>query len=231
MLDWRNNDGTLAVATHGRGVFTTTGTWPLPVELSSFTAKVLRNGGVQLNWRTETEANNFGFEVERKISSKQSTAGNWEKIGFVEGHGTTNSPKNYSFTDKGISYGVYSYRLKQIDSDGTYKYSKEIEIDVSEIPNYFILAQNYPNPFSARGGSAFGGNPSTTIKYVLPKNERVKIEVFNAIGQRVAKLLDKQVSSGNHEIQFDAQDLPSGLYTYRITAGQFQAVKKMLLLK
>ncbi len=100
-----------------------------------------------------------------------------------------------------------------------------------QIPSVFILNQNYPNPFSARGGSAFGGNPSTIIKFALPRKEEVRIEVFNLLGQKVAVLINKTMSAGYHEVEFNAQDLPSGLYVYLIEAGQYQAVKKMLLLR
>ena len=120
---------------------------PLPVELTSFTA-ITKGRGVELAWKTATEANNFGFEVERN------TMNNWEKIGFVEGNGTTNAPKEYSFSEKNIPSGKYSYRLKQIDRDGKFSYSNVVEVSVAEVKQ-FGLEQNYPNPF----------NPVTMINY------------------------------------------------------------------
>ena len=85
---------------------------PLPVELSSFTANVIGKS-VKLSWQTETEVNNYGFEIERSIAK-----GNWEKIGFVNGSGNSNSQKNYTFEDKNLIVGKYHYRLKQLDNDG-----------------------------------------------------------------------------------------------------------------
>jgi hypothetical protein len=90
-----------------------------------------------------------------------------------------------------------------------------------ELPATFSLAQNYPNPF----------NPSTIIKYILPKAEKVEIEVFNLLGQNVKTLLNKRISEGVHEVEFDAKGLPSGVYIYRLKAGDFQNIKKMLYLK
>jgi len=224
MFDWRDNDGTLAVATHGRGIFTTQITTPLPVELSSFTAKVLINGGVQLDWRTETEVNNYGFEVERHVGSKQSAAGDWEKISFVEGHGNSNSPKKYSFIDDKVTSGKYTYRLKQIDNDGTFEYSKIIEIDV-DAPLEFALSQNYPNPF----------NPSTKIRYQIPQESEVIIKLYDILGAEVITLINEKKEPGVYEIDFNAQStaggLPSGIYIYRIVADGFVETKKMVLLR
>jgi len=227
MLDWRDNDGSLTVATHGRGIFTTPILTALPVELSLFTAKILRGGGVRLDWRTETEINNFGFEVERRVSSEQSTLGNWAKIGFVEGHGNSNSPKDYSFTDEGISYGVYAYRLKQIDNDGTYEYSEEIEIDAGEIPNDFVLEQNYPNSF----------NPSTTIKYSIANPGKVELIIYNSLGERVEQLVNQLQESGVYTLKWKAAQYSSGVYYNSIRVEEissgvvFKDARKMLLLK
>ncbi len=168
--------------THGRGVWETT--TALPVELSSFIAKVLKSGGVKLDWRTETEVSNYGFEIERASSSPASAPDGttpvqgWKKIGFVEGNGNTNSPKDYTFTDLNTQYGNYAYRLKQIDTDGQYEYSNIIEIDAGNIPDGFVLEQNYPNPF----------NPSTTIKFALAETQTAKLIVYDVLGNEVANL-------------------------------------------
>ncbi len=134
---------------------------PLPVELISFDG-FNTNEGVLLEWQTATEVNNYGFDVERRSSSLIE----WDKIGFVQGHGTTNSPKNYEFTDSELlNSESVDYRLKQIDNDGKFTYSKVITVDLSTITNLkdevvyaFALEQNYPNPF----------NPTTTIKFTVP---------------------------------------------------------------
>ena len=145
----------------------------VPVELSSFSASII-GSSIKLNWRTETEVNNYGFEIERKVGSPQSTVGNYEKIGFVNGNGNSNSPKNYSFIDDKVTAGKYSYRLKQIDNDGQFEYSKVIAVDFGA-PKKFELSQNYPNPF----------NPITTIRFNLPEAGNVKLTLFNVLGQEL----------------------------------------------
>jgi len=198
---------------------------PLPVELTSFTSKYL-NDKIQLNWVTKTEVNNYGFNVERRINDSE-----WNSIGFVAGHGNSNSPKEYSYSDKDLFAGgsLFQYRLKQVDTDGTFEYSDVVEVDV--MPTQFELSQNYPNPF----------NPSTTIRFSLPHASQIKIELFNIIGEQVATLADGMYESGFHKIEFSAKggsasggnayDLPSGAYIYRLTSESFVQTKKMLLLK
>lgn len=191
----------------------------LPVELSSFSA-VIVNSGIKLNWRTETEVNNYGFEVERQVGSRQSAVGNWEMIGFVEGHGNSNSPKEYSFIDDNVLSGKYAYRLKQIDNDGTYEFSKVIEIDV-DAPLGYELSQNYPNPF----------NPATTIRYSLPETGKVKLAIYDVLGQEVKTLVDEIKEAGVHTISFNASNLNSGIYFYKLEADNFVNIKKMSLIK
>jgi len=187
---------------------------PLPVELTSFTATVKSNA-VNLKWETETEVDNYGFDVERCVSNYE-----WEKIGFVEGHGNSNSPKFYSFIDKNPMGGCkFQYRLKQIDTDGKYEYSDVVEVEI--VPMEFALYQNYPNPF----------NPSTTIRYSLPNTSSVEIFVFNTIGEMIEREIVENQETGNYEWIFVGNDLSSGTYFYKLQAGSFVETKKMLLLK
>ena len=194
---------------------------PLPVELSFFSAKVSENG-VVLDWKTETEVNNYGFEVERE--KKEVRSGTWEKIGFVEGNGNSNSPKEYNFIDENISAGSYSYRLKQIDNEGSFEYSDIVEITISS-PENFQLEQNYPNPF----------NPSTKIKYSIPVETRdrvsVQLIVYDILGREVATLVNEEKPSGNYSVEFNALNLPSGIYIYTLRAYGIAQTKKMTLLK
>jgi len=198
-----------------------TNTSPLPVELSTFTAAVA-NSAVELNWKTATEVNNYGFEVQRAVSGKQSESLNWEKIGFVNGAGNSSSPKQYSFTDKGITFGSYSYRLKQIDVDGQYKYSSVVNVSAGQLPNGFVLNQNYPNPF----------NPSTQIQFGFNDNTRATLTVYNVLGQKVASLFDGVAQAGQlYNITFNGDNFASGIYYYKLQSDNHTQIKKMLLMK
>jgi hypothetical protein len=200
---------------------------PLPVELSSFTASSNQNG-VNLKWQTETEVNNYGFDVERKVHTSTEfspiksglSVPAWEKVGFVGGNGNSNSPKEYSFIDKSPSGGSkFQYRLKQIDNDGAFKYSDVVEVEV--VPTQFELSQNYPNPF----------NPSTKIAYTLPIDSKVSIKVYDMLGNEVATLENDEKEAGYYEVNFDAKGLASGVYFYNISAGAYNSTKKMVLMK
>lgn len=194
---------------------------PVPVELLTFTA-VNISSGVKLNWQTSTETNNYGFEVERKTTAPNNTEG-WNKLGFVPGAGNSNSPKLYSYTDKTAKEGKYQYRLKQIDADGKYQFSKVIEIDVKNVPLVFALEQNYPNPF----------NPSTTISWQSPVNSHQTLKVYDVLGNEIAALVNELREAGKYEITFDASkyNLSSGVYFYQLKAEGFSAVKKFILAK
>ena len=191
----------------------------LPVELTSFTA-ASKNNVVELQWKTATEKNNYGFEVERSIVSNLKSANYWEKIAFVQGHGNSNSPKEYSFTDAELLPGQYEYRLKQIDIDGSFEYSQIIEITVGS-PKDFSLSQNYPNPF----------NPATTITYQLPKSGSVTLKIYDMLGKEVMTLVHEQKEIGRYTVQFDASSIASGMYIYQLRVNDFISTKKMLLLK
>ena len=196
-------------------VMSVTGNEVVPVELTSFTAIVNKDGNVILNWSTATEVNNHMFEIERK-----NTEGQFNTIGFVEGHGTTTEQQEYSYSDNSVKTGTYYYRLKQIDFGGQYEYSDEIEVEVIG-PLTFALEQNYPNPF----------NPSTSIKYSVPENGFVKLSVYNLVGEEVSVLVNETVDAGFYEVAFNAANLPSGTYFYRLQTGNSLQTKKMILLK
>ncbi len=188
----------------------------LPVELTSFTAN-LRNGMVDLKWETATEVNNHGFEIER-----MSATSSWNKIGFVEGHGSSNSPKYYSFSDKPVGSGKFSYRLKQIDNDGHFEYSPVVEVMVDNLPDGYVLEQNYPNPF----------NPETSIRFALKEDTKALLKIFNAMGEEVITLFDGIAEAGRYyDLRFDGTNLSSGFYIYKLVAGEHVSVKKMVLMK
>jgi hypothetical protein len=199
--------------------FETISTPPLPVELTTFTSNNLGDK-VELQWQTATEVNNYGFDIERSQKTEISSQNlRWEKIGFVKGSGNSNSPKNYSYVDESPLSGNVQYRLKQIDNDGAFKYSSIVT--VNSLPTRFSLEQNYPNPF----------NPSTTIKFGLPSDTKVTLEVYNTIGQKVATLVNEEMTAGYHQVEFNASNLASGIYFFRMQTNGFVSIKKLLLLK
>jgi hypothetical protein len=195
----------------------------IPVELTSFTAEIAERD-VMIKWETATETNNRGFDIERKLD------GEWEKLGFIEGKGSTTEKSDYSFIDK-FTYTSYkgeiTYRLKQIDFAGTYSYSPEVEINADFTPKEYTLYQNYPNPF----------NPTTTIKFSLPFESNVRIAVYNILGELIDVVIDELKEVGFHNYVWNASNLASGIYIYTIDAKavdgskSYSSVKKMILMK
>ncbi len=190
----------------------------VPVELMSFTFSVSEND-VTLNWNTASETNNLGFEVQRKTSN-----GEFAAIGFINGYGTTTEPQQYTFIDENLAPGAYTYRLKQVDIDGSEYFYDELTAEIAN-PTEFTLQQNYPNPF----------NPSTQIDFSLAVDSKVTLNVYSLLGEKVATLVNSNLTAGVHQINFDASNLNSGVYFYRIEATadgfNFNEVRKMLLTK
>lgn len=185
---------------------------PVPVELTSFTAEAAGNE-VVLKWHTATETNNKGFEIERKTAD-------WEKIGYLPGYGTTSQERYYSYKDKNMEAGSYSYRLVQVDLDGTRTESEIVNVKIDN-PADYVLDQNYPNPF----------NPLTNITFSIPQDGNVRLTIYNALGQEVETIINEYKSAGRYNIEFDANNLSSGIYYYRIESGAFVNIRKMILLR
>jgi hypothetical protein len=225
---------------------------PLPVELVSFTGTLLPNQNILLEWKTASELNHYGFEIERKYAPLNPLPGGeekgWVTIGFVENQGDPNSLTEYSFIDiTPQSFPVVKYRLKSIDNDGTFQYSDIVEVNT--LPMSYELSQNYPNPF----------NPSTKIKYSIPPSGNpllggargglVTLKVFDILGNEVATLVDEEKEPGIYEVEFGGashssspsgnvrnlpaggQGLASGIYIYRLQTSEFTDTKKMILLR
>lgn len=210
---------------------------PLPVELYSFSGKQVGTN-IQLSWSTLTETENAGFEIERKqLASSSNNTSSFIKIGFVQGHGNSNSPKEYSFADNNItSSGKYIYRLKQINSSGSFTYSPAIEINAA-IVREFALHQNYPNPF----------NPSTKIGYSVACAGAeciglVQLKIYDVLGNEVATLVNEYQSAGTYEVEFDPASSirhpASGIYFYQLKVFSFGSsellfsnTKKLVLLR
>ncbi len=188
--------------------------FPTPVELQSFSA-VVRGGKVNLEWNTATEKNNRGFEIEKKSAKTD-----YKTIGFVQGSGTVSTPNHYSFIDENSTKGLYTYRLKQIDFDGSYAFSSEVTVDVPAASD-FVLEQNYPNPF----------NPSTKINYSVPNGSRVKLILYDILGNQVRVLSNEFKEAGNYSFTLNAEGLSSGVYIVRLNAGTTNKVIKITLAK
>jgi len=193
--------------------------FPLPVELASFTSSV-NNNNVNLKWTTATETYNSGFDVERQ-DARGETQDVWNKIGFVNGYGTKTSPNNYEFTDRNLASGKYNYRLKQIDFNGNFEYHNLADEVVIGVPDKFSLEQNYPNPF----------NPVTNLGFGISELGFVSLKVYNSLGKEVATLVNEIKPAGRYEVVFDGSNLSSGVYFYKIEAGSFSIVKRMILMK
>jgi hypothetical protein len=193
-------------------------TTPLPIQLASSAANVVRGNDVEVGWKTVSETNNYGFEVYRK----RGEAGEWTKVGFVEGHGTTLAPQSYSYIDRSLSFGQYFYRIKQIDLDGKSETFPEMAVMVGAGADKFVLAQNYPNPF----------NPSTLIEFVVPVSGHTTMKVYNVLGQEVATLFEGDAEADKINVaRFNASNLPSGLYFYTLRSAGKVETKRMLLMK
>jgi hypothetical protein len=209
------NFGTIQLSVDLYGAFITKlSEAPLPVELSSFTYKTI-GSSIKLEWITQTEINNFRFEVERK--NKNSI---WLKIGEIKGAGNSPNTKQYFYLDKKVSSGNYNYRLKIVDLDGSFKYSSIINAEIIA-PSKFELSNAYPNPW----------NPTTTIRYQVPINILVTIKLFDALGKEVITLVNEIRPAGSYEVTLNGKNLSSGIYYYQMKAGSFIETKKIILIK
>ena len=192
---------------------------PLPVELTSFTASANRLN-TQLAWSTATEVDNYGFDIERR--SVETAGAAWAKVGFVQGAGTSNSPRHYTFADNASTSGRYAYRLKQIDTKGGFKYSQTAEVEVGLVAKVLTLSGNYPNPF----------NPTTNIEFTVATDGKAVLRVYNTLGQQVAELYNGEAQAGRIiQTHFDASRLASGVYFSRLQVDGKNLVKRMMLVK
>ena len=203
--------------THGRGVFVTQ--LPVSVEISMFNA-VNENDAINLYWNTVNESDLKGFEIQRKTESETE----WRKIGYVESKSGTGRNNSYEFTDTQNFAGIVSYRLKMINADGGFSFSKTVYVETGKIERFELL-QNYPNPF----------NPVTTIEFRTPHKCTVELIVFNSLGEKIAVLVNGEVNPGNTQVKWNAENMPSGVYFYaaKISEGNktYYLKRKMLLMK
>ncbi len=195
-------------------VLTVTGT-PLPVELVSFDG-LLDGDTVELQWVTATEENNAGFEIEHKAGN-----GEFQAIGYVEGAGTTQEEQHYRFRVADVGFGNQVFRLKQIDFDGTFEYSDEVEV-TRELADGYLLTEAYPNPF----------NPQTNFSLLIASDQQVDVGVYNMLGQRVHTVFSGVLTGQEwHQMTFQSTSLPSGTYLIRSTGESFVNTQKVILVK
>jgi hypothetical protein len=199
----------------------------LPIQLSSFRAQLVSDS-VRLDWETLSETNNFGFEVQKRLAG----GGEFTTIpnSFIPGNGTTLIPHHYSYTDGSTQPGMWWYRLKQIDLDGTVHFTDPVQIDVptsvtEDVPGSYSLSQNYPNPF----------NPSTSITFSVSTAGLVKLEVFNMLGQKVGEIFNGPAEAGrSYSVKFDGSAVPSGVYFYHLStssSSRLTGIRRMVLIK
>lgn len=198
---------------------------PLPIQLAQFSGSLALDGGVNLEWSTFSEVNNYGFFVERKLPAEK----DYRTVSqLIPGAGTSLEKHGYSWTDRDVSPGVYNYRLQQVDLNGKVNHSSAIRVVVGSVlavdpakPLVFSLHQNFPNPF----------NPSTSITFSLPREEQVALKVYDMSGRVVATLAGGMKRAGEYKIRWDARNFPSGIYFYRLIAGSFTETRKMTVIQ
>lgn len=220
-LDYSPERKVLRAGTHGRGVYEVYVDFTVPVEFKSLAAAFLEDH-VQLNWVTATEKNNRGFEIERKLKNDD-----WRVVGYVNGAGTSTADNSYSFSDMQIlGYrGTVLYRIKQIDFDGTAKYSSTVDVDVV-VNTELFLYQNYPNPI--RGNS---GTEKTSIKYSVQSSSFVELSLYNIMGEKVQTVYSGWRERGEYETDFNTGTLPAGTYFYTLRDASGQISRKLTILK
>jgi hypothetical protein len=192
-----------------------TGDDPVPINITQFSA-LQEKDYIHLNWETATEVNNSGFAIEKKAGDKSG----WAEVGFVKGSGNSTEKVSYTFRDKILPAGKYNYRLRQVDFDGSVRYSTVVNIEI-KAPDEFTLSQNYPNPF----------NPNSKIEYTLPNRGHVMLQVFSLTGQILKTLVNDNQEAGYYSVNFSGENLSSGMYIYRLSFKDKSFVKKMLYLK
>ena len=199
---------------------------PLAIELTAFAAAAQPGNDVKVDWTTISETNNYGFYVQRRAEPVTQ----WTTVSpLIPGAGTSLAEHDYAWTDTNVAPGTYRYRLEQVDYAGGVWYSDPIKFDVTGVlgvgadkaPLTFELGQNYPNPF----------NPTTSIQYQLPHESFVHLSIYNMLGKEVRTLVNETEEPGYKSVELDGSNLTSGMYFYRITAGNFTEVKKMILIK
>lgn len=189
------------------------GLTPNPVELTSFTAH-LKDKATELRWRTATELNNFGFEVERSSDGRK-----WDMIGFVPGAGTSSSPRRYDFTDRDLpSGGTLRYRLRQVDRDGSFEYSPIVEVHHGHHPSQGISG-SFPSPAVSM----------TTVTYTVTAPGAVALALYDIAGRQVLHISEGHADAGSHSATLDVDGLPRGMYFLHMRQANAMHVHPLLV--
>jgi hypothetical protein len=202
--------------------------YPKPVELSSFTT-LYTNGNAILNWTTQSETNNIGWNVyrgESETALENNTSICLNNSGLILGAGTTTEPTNYQFTDEyDVIVGqTYWYWLESVDGAGSTEIYGSVTLTIPEdepvpqLPQTTFLCSNYPNPF----------NPDTKIEFTIKEGENGSLSIYNAKGQL---LETHQYEAGEYELTWDAVQYGSGIYFYKLETQSYTETKKMIMLK
>ncbi len=188
----------------------------LPVELVSFDA-TLDGNNVLLDWQTASETNNAGFEIQHRSDHHT----HWLVLGFVEGHGTSLIARRYRYRSADLEPGSHRFRLKQIDYDGSFTFSPEVEVFV-ELAEVFLVEPAYPNPFNAQ----------TWLRFAVRRSQKVQVALYDVLGRRVRVLYaGKPLEGVYREVLIDGGDLGSGLYVVSVRGEAFVQTQKVILLK
>ena len=211
MLRFRTGDRLVAAATHGRGLFTSSVfvTAPLPVQLVSFTG-ALATGGVALHWQTASELNSSQFELERSTN-----AVDFSRLTRVAAAGSTTTTHSYGYLDAAVSTGLYYYRLRSVDLDGSATYSPTIAVRVAAATGP-LLASTYPNPFGPTLNLTLGQ---------LPTGE-VSIRLLDALGRQV--LASRQHSTTGTLTLAVPDAVAPGTYLLSVSADGQQSTRRVV---
>ena len=192
----------------------------LPVELAGFEATADGASAVRLSWQTASETNNAGFRIQRKRARERGSESAWTTVGSVEGSGTTSQAQSYRFTDPDLPYeaDALTYRLKQVDTDGTAHLSKTVTVErgVQELE----LLGTYPNP----------ARQQATVRYALPDKQEATIRLYDVLGRQVRTVVSGE-QEGRHEQRLDTSRLPSGVYFLRLRAGGKTRTQKLSIVQ
>lgn len=192
------------------------GSGVLPVELSSFSLR-LRNDQVQASWRTLSETNNSGFTVQHR----RNATGTWNSLGFIAGRGTTTTPRDYSFTTRGLAYGLHQFRLLQHDYDGTTTEvaTEQIIRNLTETP---LVLSITPQPVRSQA----------TLTLTAATSERTRVELFDLLGRHVRLLHDGSLSpSTPHTISLTTDGLSPGQYIVRVQSGSDRLTRRFVVVR